>query len=214
MTHHVLSRVGPFASVGSRQASYTSHMSRMSYNSHGDLLNGKPPAMAGSSSKDYRSGGRLAQQYNNATAAHIPAPLPPAHCSVMGSRPTLVPDLVVEYSRHHHHHHHHQPSGHHHHHDYVMTIKHIPLPFTPSPLPVRFRPFFVLLFTRPFYDSYAQDHNATDNPFIEPVHKNAVGDMKGKREKERAGAQLCSFKTSCIRLLHNTSLFTGNGLPT
>ena len=34
-----------------------------------------------------------------------------------GSRPTLVPDLVVEYSRHHHHQQQHQ----HHHHDYVIV---------------------------------------------------------------------------------------------
>ena len=38
--------------LGSRQASYTSHMSRMSYNSHGDLLNGKPANLRGA---DYRS---------------------------------------------------------------------------------------------------------------------------------------------------------------
>ena len=53
--------------AGSRQASYTSHTSRMSYNSHGDLLNGKP-AMT----KEYRSKAK-----------------------------TLVPDLVIEYSKHH-----------------------------------------------------------------------------------------------------------------
>jgi hypothetical protein len=94
--------------LGSRQASYTSHMSRMSYNSHGDLLNGKPPAMSGS--KDYRSAANRVAAANASSA----------------SRPTLVPDLVVEHSRHYHHHHHNQN------HDYVMTnvrLLHLFCPF-------------------------------------------------------------------------------------
>ncbi|EFX81393.1 hypothetical protein DAPPUDRAFT_50150 [Daphnia pulex] len=92
--------VPPYAlnNLGSRQASYTSHMSRMSYNSHGDLLNGKPPAMSGGG-KDYRSAANRVAAANASSA----------------SRPTLVPDLVVEHSRHYHHHHHNQN------HDYVMT---------------------------------------------------------------------------------------------
>ena len=64
--------------LGSRQASYTSHMSRISYNSHGDLLNnGKPVNM------------RQQQQQ-------------PQQQGDYRSRPvkTLVPDLVVEYSKH------------------------------------------------------------------------------------------------------------------
>lgn len=73
-------------------------MSRMSYNSHGDLLNGKPPAMSGGG-KDYRSAANRVAVANASSA----------------SRPTLVPDLVVEHSRHYHHHHHNQN------HDYVMT---------------------------------------------------------------------------------------------
>lgn len=89
-------------------------MSRMSYNSHGDLLNGKPPAMAGISKDYYRSSGA---GRSVAPAAQQPI-LPPARCSIMGSRPTLVPDLVVEYSRHHHHHH--QSQHHQHNHEYVM----------------------------------------------------------------------------------------------
>ncbi|XP_046657917.1 sodium channel protein para-like isoform X5 [Daphnia pulicaria] len=85
--------VPPYAlnNLGSRQASYTSHMSRMSYNSHGDLLNGKPPAMSGGG-KDYRSAANRVAAANASSA----------------SRPTLVPDLVVEHSRHYHHHHHNQ----------------------------------------------------------------------------------------------------------
>ena len=91
--------------AGSRQASYTSHMSRMSYNSHGDLLNGKPPAMSGGGGKDYRSANRVA---GNASA----------------SRPTLVPDLVVEHSRHHYYQHHHNQN-----HDYVSYSHVLSVPF-------------------------------------------------------------------------------------
>ena len=97
-------------------------MSRMSYNSHGDLLNGKPPTMGGgggnggnggsaAAGKDYRSsisgggGGGIVGSTAAYTERHRMSNVTRA-----GSKPTLVPDLVVEYSRHHHHHH-----------DYVMT---------------------------------------------------------------------------------------------
>ena len=89
-------------------------MSRMSYNSHGDLLNGKPPTMSvgggngngggggGSAGKDYRSTAVCGSApYNRAALGNVTRAC---------SKPTLVPDLVVEYSRHHHHHD-----------DYVMT---------------------------------------------------------------------------------------------
>ena len=71
-------------------------MSRMSYNSHGDLLNGKLPAVSAGPAgpgvgKDYRSAANRVtanSAFANASSA---------------SRPTLVPDLVVEHSRHYHH---------------------------------------------------------------------------------------------------------------
>ncbi len=107
--------------LGSRQASYTSHMSRMSYNSHGDLLNGKPPAMSGGGNGGNGGGGLGGKDYRSA-ANRVAASSAYANAS-SASRPTLVPDLVVEHSRHHYHHHHNQN------HDYVIKPESSPFPF-------------------------------------------------------------------------------------
>ncbi|XP_050676151.1 sodium channel protein para isoform X7 [Leptidea sinapis] len=69
-----------YANLGSRHSSYTSHQSRLSYTSHGDLLGGKPQT------KEARLRGRSASRNHSVTSQPHAYPLPRQDSSLV-SRP-------------------------------------------------------------------------------------------------------------------------------
>ncbi|CAH0724968.1 unnamed protein product, partial [Brenthis ino] len=69
-----------YANLGSRHSSYTSHQSRLSYTSHGDLLGGKPQT------KEARLRGRSASRNHSVTSQPHAYPLPRQDSS-LASRP-------------------------------------------------------------------------------------------------------------------------------